>query len=656
MCSSDLGNVQKNFLAADYLIYPNEHTRDRMIEDYMIRELYQGRVLMAGYPRNTAFLSEGSNAEIIEEHELEGKQIIAYMPTWREGYTKKEKLQNSVRLLDNLLKIDDSLTDDQVFYVNLHPLARSAVDFAAFDHIKCFPSQYETYEFLNVADVLITDYSSVMFDFSASRKKTILFVYDKEEYCEFRGFYADLDEFPFPKVETVEELMEEISLPKNYDDTAFVDKFCPYEDLSVTSKLCKTLVTGDTSDLEEYSITSNGKRNVLIYAGALSKNGITASLMNLLNTLDLSKFNYFITFHNTFVRRHKETVRALPEGINYIPTHGKINLTYYQKFIYMLFKRHAHPEYHFEKKCATVCKDAFRDDNRRNYPNCRFDSVIQFCGYDALKILDFANFDCKKSIFVHSDMLKEIETRKIQRRGILEYAYEHNDHVALVTDAVREPTKELHAKDESIVVVNNIISHESIYEKSLREFAIDEDTVLNIEEDKLFEILNSSAKKYVTVGRFSPEKGHTRLIDAFAKVWENDHNVYLVIIGGHGPLFGPLCEYAAEQECADNIIIIKSLSNPYACLRKCDYFVLSSFYEAAPLVLPEANIVGLPVISTSIPGPNDFMKRLGCGIVENSTDGIYQGMMDMYDGRIKHIPLDYEEYNANAIASFESLV
>lgn len=80
-----IGNVQKNFIISDYLLYPNEYTRDHLIEDYMLENICQAKVMLAGYPRNTAFFDKQSEAIIRKELDLEDKEIFVYMPTWRES-------------------------------------------------------------------------------------------------------------------------------------------------------------------------------------------------------------------------------------------------------------------------------------------------------------------------------------------------------------------------------------------------------------------------------------------------------------------------------------------------------------------------------------------------------------------------------------------
>ena len=79
----------------------------------------------------------------------------------------------------------------------------------------------------------------------------------------------------------------------------------------------------------------------------------------------------------------------------------------------------------------------------------------------------------------------------------------------------------------------------------------------------------------------------------------------LVIIGGNqwGGLYDELCAYAATLPCADRIVLILSMENPLPLVKACDGFVLSSYYEGFGLVLAEADILGLPVISTARTSP-----------------------------------------------------
>ena len=134
------------------------------------------------------------------------------------------------------------------------------------------------------------------------------------------------------------------------------------------------------------------------------------------------------------------------------------------------------------------------------------------------------------------------------------------------------------------------------------------------------------------------------------------YNIYLIIIGGLGKEYEKVLELVKQVPCGKNIIIIKSISNPYTILNKSDYFVLSSFYEGFGLVIAEANILGKPVISTNVVGPRSFMKENGGTLVENNQEGLYQGMKKLLNNQVPVMEVDYEQYNQKAIEEFYNLL
>ena len=69
--------------------------------------------------------------------------------------------------------LDRCLDEDQLLLVKLHPFVGNGLNLSGYQHIQKFPEGYDTYEVLNMCDVLITDYSSVMYDFANSGKKRL---------------------------------------------------------------------------------------------------------------------------------------------------------------------------------------------------------------------------------------------------------------------------------------------------------------------------------------------------------------------------------------------------------------------------------------------------------------------------------------------------
>ena len=648
-----IGNIQRNFIMADCILCPNEYTMNHLVEDYMLSNISGAKILLNGYPRNCAFFNDKRKKEILSEEGLHDKKVYFYMPTWR-GLITETDVQES-RILQNYLdELEESLFDDEVLYVKLHILSRKAINLDQYKKIKFIPDKYECYEFLNIADALITDYSSVMYDFAITGKNIVLFPYDKEHYLKTRGVYESLQNLPFDEVFNIEDLLSSLRNIRCCEYKDFIDKYCNYEKSTATIDLCKYFILNQKNVVKELEIPSNNKKNILIYPGNLSKNGITTSIFNLLSELDTSKYNYYLTFYGSIVEENKHILHKLPEGVNYIVCQGKMNVNFMQKIATVLYKKERIPFKRFWKLCET----AYDLELVRCYGNNSFSRVIQFSGYDYRQILLFSRFKCKRIIFAHNDMVQEIETKGNSRREILEYAYQNYDVVSIVTEDIRKPIETLGKGRSHICVARNIITYKNILEKAEHRLEFDLNTESNVQINELKKILDSNAKIFINVGRYSPEKGHERLINAFNDIWLKDPNTYLIIIGGYdnNGLRKKLLEKVEHLACKNNVVLILSMSNPFPLIKQCNYFVLSSFYEGFGLVIAEANILGLSVISTDIPGPKTFMEAHNGVLVEDSEKGLYLGMEKMLSGEIGVMDVDYEKYNQEAVDEFVSLI
>ena len=643
-----IGNVQKNFIVSDYLLYPNEYMMNHMIEDYMLENICNAKCLLHGYPRNEIFF-EPKNEEIINKYNLNNMEIIGYMPTWRGTISN---IDDEISIIKKFFQtIDMNLNDNQILLVNLHPFIDDIMDYSEFQHIMPFPCEYETYEVLNLCDQLITDYSSVFYDYANTRRKIILFTYDLEKYIKDRGLYISIDSLPFPIVETVEDLIKEINSSKNYDDTNFMNTYCLYDNHQSTSNLLRFIFKGEKK-VKVLSIKNNNKKNILMYVGNLDKNGITTSLMNLLQTINTEKYNYYLTFNARNIVENKDILKKIPDNINYISMLGMMNGSIMQKII-LIFSRKLKSFKYFD---SPVFDKLYQYEIKRCFGNISFSNVIQFNGYEFKYELMFGRFQSNRIIYVHSNMIEEIKTKHNQHPNVLKYAYNHYDKVAIVTKDMKEPTLLFCDNESRIKQVRNIINYQKVIKKAQEEIKFDDVTCSNVELNDLKLILSSNAKKFITIGRFSQEKGHIRLLDCYNQIYKNYPNTYFIIIGGVGKLYDETLKYTKSLECSHKVICIKSVSNPYPILKKCDYFVLGSYYEAFGLVLAEANILGLPVFSTDILGPRGFMKKYNGLLVENSNKGILHGMEMMLEEKVQVMDVDYEKYNREAIEEFESLL
>ncbi len=646
----NMGNVMRNLVFSDYLVFPNEYMKEKMVSAYMLENLSKTTILNEGYPRNSVFFNTERRTELRKQFDVDNKEIIVYMPTWR-GQVNSFDVDRVLYETEQFLKeMDNRLSDNQLLYVKYHPLMKLEFSDEEYKHIKAFPSGYEYYEILNMADTLITDYSSVFYDFANSRQKIILYTYDKEEYFRTRGVYESLDVYPFPQATTVDELIEAINTPKDYDDSEFIKKYCTYDNPDAAKKICQRVFL-DKKVCNEEKLVPNGKKNVLIYAGNLDKNGITTALLSVLDNIDLNKYNYYISFRETNLRADPMRTSVLPEGVDVIPISADMTFDFKTAHAYNAFSKNGKGKH---KKKLT---EAFKREIKRHFYGIKFDHVIQYNGYENIIIGLMTAFDARKTIFVHNDMVQEIETRNNQNVHILNWAYNVCDNVVAVSEDIVAPTEQISGRRDNIKVISNFHNHEGVVLKGDMPIEFQKDTeIFCPHPDGVNHILNSNGIKFITIGRFSPEKGHFRLIDAFEAFHRDYPEAKLIIIGGLGALYNKTIQKARMTDCWENIALIKSVQNPMPILKKCDLFILSSIYEGLGLVMLEADSLGVPVFSTDVHGPSNFLKQYGGYLVDDSTEGILQGMYDYAEGKIKTLNIDYEKRNAQIREEFEKLL
>jgi len=242
MPGTDTESYKRNFLTEssrwDYLISPNRYSTEIFKRAFGFKKT----MLETGYPRNDILYNE--NSQKVQEslrRQLNiplDKKVILYAPTWRDNeFYEKGKYKFNLEL--NLAKMREELGEEYVILLRMHYLIAENLDFSAYKGFAYDTSNHEDIrELYLLADLLITDYSSVFFDYGNLRRPMIFFVYDIESYRDnLRGFYFDFEkEAPGPLVKTTDEVIAEIKkleesgskLPENFE--SFYRKFSNLED------------------------------------------------------------------------------------------------------------------------------------------------------------------------------------------------------------------------------------------------------------------------------------------------------------------------------------------------------------------------------------------------------------------------------------------
>ena len=646
-----LGNIQKNLAIADYILFPSKYMSQHIIRDYMLTGISRARILYSGYPRNCAFFDRDRASELRTRFTQDDiAHVYAYMPTWRG--TDSDIASNEIRSI--LQQMDARLDGDELMLVSLHPLQMASVDFSSFKHIAPFPDDIETYEVLSAADLLISDYSSVMFDFAVSGKKIIIFDYDYDVYLKDRGLYMSMDELPFPHARDMGSLFAEMRAKECVEDRrVFLERFCPYESAAASEALCEYVLLGGDS-IKSEPMPSDDRKRILIYAGNLARNGITTALFNLIRRVDTSKYHIILTFDTRKVASNRELLHDIPDDVSYIPCMGKANMSTQEKTVQLLYGLRRISIDQFDKTLDA----AYRINLRRLYWDLSFHAVIQFNGYDFKKIYQFSKFDCKKIIYIHNDMVQEAKQKGNQRLDMLNYAFHAYDEIGVVSEDILPVTKSIAPDVDKYRVALNLFNDERVRELSKEPIRFDEFTDSTVSVDDIKRMLDGTNTAIVSIGRYSPEKQHRVLIDAFAQLHKLIPDLRLIIIGGgtFHDLYDETVAYVQGLSCSSAIACIRNLSNPYSILAKSDGFILPSKYEGFGLVLLEADVVGVPAVATDIPGPRWIMNNSSGTLVECSASGVYHGLELLANGQAHRLNFDFDRYNADALGMFYEMI
>lgn len=143
----------------------------------------------------------------------------------------------------------------------------------------------------------------------------------------------------------------------------------------------------------------------------------------------------------------------------------------------------------------------------------------------------------------------------------------------------------------------------------------------------------AGALHVVMVGRLAHEKGIDRALRALACVRGQGIAVMLHLVGS-GPKEQELRALAQSLSLADAVIFHGSQSNPYRFMRNADLLLMTSFHEAAPMVIDEACCLGLPVLSTATTSTQEMILRRGCGwVCGQSQDSVNSALEEILRGR-----------------------
>lgn len=149
----------------------------------------------------------------------------------------------------------------------------------------------------------------------------------------------------------------------------------------------------------------------------------------------------------------------------------------------------------------------------------------------------------------------------------------------------------------------------------------------------------TSVPTFMSVGTVFPQKGFDRLLKVHKRLLDEGFQ-HKVLIIGDGYDFENIKKLKSELDVDETAVMLGFTDNPYPYFKNADFYILSSRYEGFPTVLFEALTLKKRIISTEVSGAAEMLNNGELGLlVDNSEDGIYQGMKEA----LSH-PESFEKY------------
>jgi CDP-glycerol glycerophosphotransferase (TagB/SpsB family)/glycosyltransferase involved in cell wall biosynthesis len=731
----EAANTLRNFVNADFLLSANPFMTETMYESaYKLNNVYRGTIIEEGYPRidrqrltPDKFITMRTRLENAGL-ELRGRDLVLYAPTWKgDSFSSPEDdIDALVAAVDDL---QSRLGERSVVLLKTHQVVHAFAGSRPQLKRILVPNDIPTNEVLGVTTALVTDYSSIFFDFLATGRPIVFYTPDMTDYSGTRGVYIPASEWPGPVCTTMQDVAARLgdltgTAPTGTDLTgtdtvgtesaawptyaAWRERFTCLEDGDVTRRVVDIVFRGRRRGYRLRQVKTDARPKALLYIGGMRSNGITASAINLLNAIDHSRVDVSVVYAYTRKREQRMNVEKIHPAVRQFPRVGGMNGTKADHIRRELAERRSAPD----REDPFAGHSMWGDEWVRCFGDTVFDDVIDFSGYSPFWAALLANSPpARRSIWLHNAMAAEVHrevggVQRMKRSLPAVFAlYPTFDNLVSVSPSLNVLNRSelaAYAPQERFVAIRNLINADQVLRMAQEDLrvldghplnpdvvvpgavvpgavgsaasdpgtvdpsavdisAVDTSAVDTSADDVLIPEWVEPLRKregttwFVTVGRLSPEKNQARLIRAFAMVHAERPDARLLIVG-RGPLRDQLQSQIDAHGLTDVAILTGAYPNPFAIMAASDCFVLSSSYEGQPMVLLEAAVLGLPIVSVNFSSVHDALPNDSIHIVDQNDEALADGMLAFLRHEIAPSSIDAAAYTQEVLSEFHRIV
>lgn len=386
-------------------------------------------------------------------------------------------------------------------------------------------------------------------------------------------------------------------------------------------------------------------KKILIVTRSMYKNGgVESSLLNLLDEvgsmydIDVLAFAISNDYKDKLKKKANiiETNRWLELLGKEQSYYSKKDIFYYIRFLLVIFCRF------FGN--SLVLKYVLNSAKIKKHYDVAI-SYIQAASKFALSdgnnqfVIDYILSD-EKMVFIHSDYEHENFNNSYHNN-----LYKRFDKIVTVSENCKKKIiKCVPDLASKIYVVHNFYSIDKIKNESKL-------FVPNYDKNKM---------NFVTVARLSEEKGILRMLDVLRRLKNKKNFVWNIV--GNGNQYEEIVNKINTYHLQDYVILYGEQNNPYPYILNSDLLIVCSKYEAAPMVIGEAQILNVPVLSTDTLSANEQIQNNITGLIcENSENGLYDMLSNILENhsildKISNNLSNYLNDNSKQLEEFKNII
>ena len=375
-------NTARNLIQASMFIAPNTHTEEVMLGRYGVRNLFTGRALISGYPRIDKLVNatDTLKADLRAQLGLDpDKPMVLFAPTYRGHWATPELETEEIIATIEAMKSDAYNLVFRGHYFAEKTLLEMDLP------VTIAPHAIDSCQLLAITDVLVSDYSSIFYDFLITGRPVIHYIPDWDDYVRTRGTYFGREALPGLDTETHDQLRAALAACIADPGAQISDRYrrardlyCHMEDGRACDRVIEALFFADPPPAQPP--LPEGARHLLFYCGAFDDTPVTDAARALLAaTQQAGHVNTVLADRRLLIDNAPRTAaaQALLDRADVLIRFGRACMTPEEAWINSTM---AVQGYTPTPAMEAVFSHAIAHEVRRLLGHARFDAAIEFEG------------------------------------------------------------------------------------------------------------------------------------------------------------------------------------------------------------------------------------------------------------------------------------